>query len=233
MNAVQKLASGYFLRINTSGGSLRVTLIVCVGSKCKEYAVNLICIRSLTLCAQRKIRWLQNICFLIGVSCWPGSYYCETCTSSSFHRSQCNSGTWRLFILLIKMSVTIIMKSTCICLCRFCIFLPKCRNAISRFRRVSAGVASSSVEWTDVKYLVSEWDNSVVSSVESHPVKRRPEGWCEVAASLGTSQMSCQLQEICTGGCCKRVWVREAEESPSVEAIARKRLVESVLDCGH
>jgi hypothetical protein len=31
-------------------------------------------------------------------------------------------------------------------------------------------------------------------------------------------------------GCGKRICVREAEEPPSVEAVARKRLVETVID---
>jgi hypothetical protein len=38
---------------------------------------------------------------------------------------------------------------------------------------------------------------------------------------------------FCTGGCDKKTWVWEAEESSSVEAIAMKRLVETVIDCGH
>jgi hypothetical protein len=37
-------------------------------------------------------------------------------------------------------------------------------------------------------------------------------------------------KEFCTGGCDKRAWVREAEEFPSVEVVARKRLVETVID---
>jgi hypothetical protein len=37
-------------------------------------------------------------------------------------------------------------------------------------------------------------------------------------------------QEFCTGGCDKRTRVREAEESPMVEPVARKRLVEAVID---
>jgi hypothetical protein len=59
--------------------------------------------------------------------------------------------------------------------------------------------------------------------VENQPVKRRLGGWCEMAASLG---VSCQLRvEFCTGGCEDRTWARVAEESPLLEAIARKRLM--------
>jgi hypothetical protein len=34
-------------------------------------------------------------------------------------------------------------------------------------------------------------------------------------------------QEFCTGGCDKRTWAREAEESPLLEAVARERLVKT------
>jgi hypothetical protein len=37
-------------------------------------------------------------------------------------------------------------------------------------------------------------------------------------------------KEFYTGGCYKRTRMREAEEFPSVEAVARKRLVETVID---
>jgi hypothetical protein len=35
------------------------------------------------------------------------------------------------------------------------------------------------------------------------------------------------------GGCNMRTQAQEVEESPSVEAVARKQLVETVLDCSH
>jgi predicted kinase len=55
------------------------------------------------------------------------------------------------------------------------------------------------------------------------PAKRRREVSCEMAASLG---VSCQLRvEFCTAGCEDRISAREAEESPLLEAVARKRLV--------
>jgi hypothetical protein len=38
------------------------------------------------------------------------------------------------------------------------------------------------------------------------------------------------IEEFCTSGCDKMTRAREAEESVSVEAIARKRLVETVID---
>jgi hypothetical protein len=38
--------------------------------------------------------------------------------------------------------------------------------------------------------------------------------------------------EFPTGDCDKRTWARENEESLSVEAVARKRLVETVTDLG-
>jgi hypothetical protein len=60
-------------------------------------------------------------------------------------------------------------------------------------------------------------------SIDSQPVKRRSWGWCEMIASLGVVSW----QEFCTGGYDRRTWVREAEESPTLEAVARKRLVET------
>jgi hypothetical protein len=38
------------------------------------------------------------------------------------------------------------------------------------------------------------------------------------------------VDEFCMGGCDKRTCVREAVESSSVEAVASKRLVETVID---
>jgi hypothetical protein len=51
-----------------------------------------------------------------------------------------------------------------------------------------------------------------------------------MAASLGASQLSA---DFCTRGCEERTWMREAEEPPLLEAVARERLVETVTDLEH
>jgi hypothetical protein len=55
---------------------------------------------------------------------------------------------------------------------------------------------------------------------ESQPVKRRLGGWCEMAASLGVSQLRV---EFCMGGCEDRTREREAQESLLLEAVERER----------
>jgi hypothetical protein len=64
-------------------------------------------------------------------------------------------------------------------------------------------------------------------SVDSRAVKRRLRGSCEMAASLGPSQWVISAVELCKGGCGDRIWAREAEESPLLEAVARERLVKT------
>jgi hypothetical protein len=49
-----------------------------------------------------------------------------------------------------------------------------------------------------------------------------------MAASLGLIVIS--RQEFCMGGCDKRTRMRESEESPLIEVVARKRLVKTVID---
>jgi hypothetical protein len=89
-------------------------------------------------------------------------------------------------------------------------------------------------------------DGTIVElSVESHPVKSRLGGWCEMHASLGVvscylrvgssvelfkggwEEMALQLswQEFCMGGCDKRTWAWKAEVSPLLEAVAREWLL--------
>jgi hypothetical protein len=51
-----------------------------------------------------------------------------------------------------------------------------------------------------------------------------------MAASLGTSYLLYQLPKILHGEYEKRTSAWEAEESPSVEAVVRKQLVETVTD---
>jgi hypothetical protein len=49
-----------------------------------------------------------------------------------------------------------------------------------------------------------------------------------MAASL---EVSCQLRvEFCTGGCEGRTWVREAEESPLLEAVCQGTTDEDTAD---
>jgi hypothetical protein len=55
------------------------------------------------------------------------------------------------------------------------------------------------------------------------------EGVYEMATNLGSSWVV-SWQEVCTGSCDNMTWVQEAEESPSVEAVARKWLVETVIE---
>jgi hypothetical protein len=82
-------------------------------------------------------------------------------------------------------------------------------------------------------------------AVENQPVKRRLEGWCEMTASLGVSWgMAVQLssaretetrwrycwvdKEFYTDGCDKRSRAWEAEESPLLTYVTRKRLLKTL-----
>jgi hypothetical protein len=107
-----------------------------------------------------------------------------------------------------------------------------CQNIISRVSHILelelSTVQLSEVMWSS--WLVSE---RVQLSVGSQPVKRRLGRWCEMATSLGLPSWVVSWQEFCMGSCDKRTWVWEAEESSLVEAVARKQLVETVIDWGH
>jgi hypothetical protein len=63
-----------------------------------------------------------------------------------------------------------------------------------------------------------------VFSVENRAVKERLGGWCEIAASLGASQLRV---EFYTGGCEDRIRAREDEESLLLVAVAKERLVKT------
>jgi hypothetical protein len=69
-------------------------------------------------------------------------------------------------------------------------------------------------------------------SVVSQPVKRRLGGWCEMAGR----QPGTQLVELSVDKISARVAVTRGsecgrlEESPSVQAVGRKQLMETVID---
>jgi hypothetical protein len=87
-------------------------------------------------------------------------------------------------------------------------------------------VVSSSAEWSDVKYLVGEWESSVVSSAESQPVKTRRLVW-------NGRQPATQSADVLHG----RLWQEDQSAGSwriaTGKAVARKRLVKTVLDWGH
>jgi hypothetical protein len=70
-------------------------------------------------------------------------------------------------------------------------------------------------------------------SVESRAVKRRLGGWCEMAASMGGSQLKHRVLQECSVGReppFREDVSAEAEESPLLEGVTRKQLVETVTD---
>jgi hypothetical protein len=71
-------------------------------------------------------------------------------------------------------------------------------------------------------------DSSVGSSVESQPVKRRLGGWREMAASLRPRQLrgSSVREAVTRGPECGKL-----RNLHCVKYVARKRLVETVIDC--
>jgi hypothetical protein len=60
-------------------------------------------------------------------------------------------------------------------------------------------------------------------------VKRRVGGWCETAASLGVSQLEQEFRVVEYQPAGNEVST-EADESPLLEVVTRKRLVATVTD---
>jgi hypothetical protein len=73
-------------------------------------------------------------------------------------------------------------------------------------------------------YLEDNWGYPRSCQFTWKPVKRRLGGWCEMAASLGGSQLS---EEFCLGCCEVRTWACETLKSSLLEAVARERPVKT------
>jgi hypothetical protein len=107
------------------------------------------------------------------------------------------------------------------------VFRARCYKQDSLEERVSCWLELSAVQWSEVT-----WSSCLVSErVQLSEEKTRRFVWN--GRQPGTQLVELSWQELCTGCCDKRTWAWEAEESPSVEAVARKRLVETVIDWRH
>jgi hypothetical protein len=94
------------------------------------------------------------------------------------------------------------------------------------FRSSKWAVQLSEVTWSS--WLVRE---RVQLPVECQPMRRRLRGWCEMASSLGSSQLSRRLTGVLHG----RLWQEDLSSGSwrISTTVARKRLVETVIDWGH
>jgi hypothetical protein len=85
-------------------------------------------------------------------------------------------------------------------------FLPVIRFSLPIFIPPAAPQTSSSIIWG--------WYNRLNSG--------RGTKWAH--SHLMRKKLVDSWQKLCTGGCDKRTWVREAEESPLLQAVARERM---------